>query len=97
MAHTAAAVAKTVAAPVLSGCLESGVANRAEAQRFFGPDQFTKSGLGLGLGLGFGLASLAGAALSRGGCLPCHHSPPDAHLAFRCSPRVPLCSPRVPL
>jgi len=42
MAHTAATVAKTVAAPVLSGCLESGVANRAEAQRFFGRDQFTK-------------------------------------------------------
>lgn len=31
---------KTILAPVLSGCLESMVANRAEVQRYFGPTRF---------------------------------------------------------
>lgn len=35
-------LSKAVLAPFLSGIIESGVANRAEAQRFYGPEKLTK-------------------------------------------------------
>ena len=40
LAQTTASVTKTFMAPVLSGSLESAVANRAEVQRYFGPARF---------------------------------------------------------
>jgi len=33
---------KAVLAPIMAGCIESVVANRAEAQRFYGPDKLAK-------------------------------------------------------
>jgi len=40
LAYSAASAAKTIAAPAMSGALESAVSNRAEVQRYFGPERF---------------------------------------------------------
>ena len=51
--------AKTVISPIISGCFESFVANRAEVQRYFGPTQFAEIEARLGANP---LARMAGPA-----------------------------------